>query len=146
MENTSEPIAERDLFYYRARQRNRLFDELTRYFAARAEHDGITKRDIARKLKRDPAQITRWLSQPTNLTLDTVSDLLLAMGAEMDCEIRAFDDYAVPNDIHGWASDYWSATAQHLRFVEPPSTEGNAKPASDAPGAAAKARTKFELA
>ena len=100
MDNTSDPIADRELFYYRARQRNRIFDGIVGYFATRAENYGVTKREIARRLGRDPAQVTRWLSQPSNLTLDTISDLLLAMGAEMDGEIRSFDDYARPNDTH----------------------------------------------
>ena len=47
----------------------------------------MSRKDIAAKLRKDPAQITRWLSSPTNLTLDTISDLLLACGAECEFSI-----------------------------------------------------------
>jgi hypothetical protein len=109
MELTSEAIPERDLFYYRARQRNRIFEELVGFFAECAQHDGVTKKLIASRLKRDPAQVTRWLSQPSNLTLDTISDLLRAMDAELEVSVKGFHDFAVPNDIHPWATDYWVA-------------------------------------
>lgn len=115
MGDISGPIPERDVFYYRARQKNRIFDELVTYFARRAEQDGITKAEIARKLKRDPAQVTRWLSQPSNLTLDTISDLLLALDAEMDCEVAPFEQRAIANAAHPFVAEYWEAGAPRWR-------------------------------
>ena len=95
-----EEIKDRDLFYYRRRAQNRLFEILTSFFADEAEHHGITKRDIAESLKRDPAQITRWLTVPSNLTTDTISDLLLSLGAEMDYSVARFKDRPQPNEMH----------------------------------------------
>jgi transcriptional regulator with XRE-family HTH domain len=102
MENISklEEVKDRDLFYYRQRSKNRLFEALTSFFAEEAERRGITKRDIAESLHRDPAQITRWLTAPSNLTLDTISDLLLSLGAEMDYFVMRFEDRPRPNEMH----------------------------------------------
>src|SRR5690606_2774143 len=44
------------------------------------EQSGLSKADIARKLGRRPEQVTRWLSAPCNLEIDTVADLALAFG------------------------------------------------------------------
>lgn len=102
MENISnlEVIKDRDLFYYRRRSQNRLFEALTSFFAEEAERRGITKRDIAESLRRDPAQITRWLTGPSNLTLDSISDLLLSLGSEMDYSVVKFEDRPQPNEMH----------------------------------------------
>jgi hypothetical protein len=102
MENTSKlgTGRDRDIFYYRQRAKNRLFEAITSFYASEAERRGITKKDIAEFLKRDPAQITRWLTVPSNLTLDTISDLLLSLGAEMDYSVARFADRAQPNEMH----------------------------------------------
>ena len=102
MENTSKlsPVSDRDIFYYRQRSKNRLFEALTAFFAEEAARRGISKRDIADRLRRDPASITRWLTTPSNLTLDTISDLLLSLGAEMDYFVVRFDDRPIPNETH----------------------------------------------
>jgi transcriptional regulator with XRE-family HTH domain len=102
MENTSKlpAVSDRDIFYYRQRSKNRLFEALTSFFAEEAERRGITKRDIAECLRRDPALITRWLTAPSNLTLDTISDLLLSLGAEMDYVVAKFEDRPQPNEMH----------------------------------------------
>ena len=102
MENTSKlpAISDRDIFYYRQRSKNRLFEALTAFFAEEAERRGITKRDIAECLRRDPALITRWFSSPSNLTSDTISDLLLSLGAEMDYTVARFADRPQPNEMH----------------------------------------------
>lgn len=102
MENISKlpAVSDRDVFYYRQRSKNRLFEALTSFFAEEAEHKGITKRDIAECLQRDPALITRWLTTPSNLTLDTISDLLLSLGAEMDYFVSRFGDRPQPNEMH----------------------------------------------
>jgi len=80
----TETKSQRDVYYYRQRLKNRVFSALTTFFASEAARSGVTKRDIALRLRRDPAQITRWLTEPSNLTLETISDLLLAMDAEAD--------------------------------------------------------------
>jgi len=102
MENTSKlvSVSDRDIFYYRQRSRNRLFEAITSFFASEAERRGISKKDIAECLRRDPASITRWLTAPSNLTSDTISDLLLSLGAEIDYSVEKFEDRLRPNEMH----------------------------------------------
>jgi len=83
MTNTSK-ISDRDIRFYRRLRRNRVFSELLAYYAKVAEENGIRKSDIATRLGKEPSQITRWFAEPANLTLDTISDLLLAMNAELE--------------------------------------------------------------
>jgi transcriptional regulator with XRE-family HTH domain len=100
VEDISRTTPDRDVFYYRQRQKNRVIEELASFFADEAERTGITKKDIADRLGKDPAQISRWLAGPSNLTLDTISDLLLVLGAEMDQRIVKFSDREIPNYEH----------------------------------------------
>jgi hypothetical protein len=99
MANTSKtsPLSRRDVAYYRQRQRNRVFTALAKFFAEEAAAGKITKKELADKLAKDPSQVTRLLSAPSNLELDTISDYLLAMGAEMDQRIVRFADRTTPN-------------------------------------------------
>ena len=76
-----------DIYFFRQRLKNKIFQSALAYFASVAKERNMTKKDIAKLLNKDPAQITRWFSGPNNWTLDTISDLLLAMGAEMKHEI-----------------------------------------------------------
>lgn len=97
----TEPKRLRDIHYFRQRFRNRVFGKLVSFFAEEAERSGVTKKEIANILGRDPSQITRWLSQPSNLTLETISDLLLALNAEPEPpEIVRFSDRVAPNYAH----------------------------------------------
>ncbi len=97
----TEVKRDREVFYYRKRLKNRIFARLSAFFAEESERTGITKSDIAARLKKDPAQITRWLSGPSNLTLDTLSDLLLALDAEVETpRIVRFEDRPEANYIH----------------------------------------------
>lgn len=116
MDDTSKtsPVPERDIHYYRQRYKNRVFEHLVSFFAEEAQRRGISKRDLAERLRKDPAQITRWLSSPTNLTLDTISDLLLALDAEMDHCVVRFLDRTKPNEMHPLA-------ARASGYTEPPS-------------------------
>ena len=89
MENTSDrkKIPVKDIFYFRQRFKNRIFQSALAYFVELAKERNLTKKDIANLLDKDPAQITRWFAGPNNWTLDTISDLLLAMDAELKYEI-----------------------------------------------------------
>lgn len=102
MENTLEAkqIPERDLQYYRQRLKNKVHSDIAGLFNDEAERRGLTKKDIAERLSKDPAQITRWLTIPTNLTLDTLSDLFLAMEADLETRAVPFDHVAPSNVMH----------------------------------------------
>lgn len=102
MGNTLEilPLRDREVFYFRQRNKNRVFEKIITLFVEEAERRGVTKKQIADLLKKDTALITRWLSGPNNLTLDTISDILLALGAEMDYHAVRFDDRQTQNYFH----------------------------------------------
>ena len=85
-------LTDREIFYFRQRQKNRIYQAIIRYFAQQAEARGLTKSDIAFTLGKNRSQITRWFAGPGNLEIDTISDLLLAMNAEMDQEIVGFHE------------------------------------------------------
>src|SRR5438270_926046 len=75
------------LGYFQARMRNRIHDLVLSSFLEAAEQKGVTKADIARRLGKKPEQITRWLAAPGNWTFNTASNLLLALGQELNFEI-----------------------------------------------------------
>lgn len=103
MANTSgklKPKSRRDVAYYKQRQKNLIFTELTAFFAEEAARRGISKKDLAEALSKDPAQITRWLSGPTNFELDTLTEILLALDAELEHRVVRFADKPSPNYVH----------------------------------------------
>jgi hypothetical protein len=66
---------------------------LLAFFVEEMKTSGITQRDVAQILDREPAQISRWLSRPSNLTAESISDLLFALDAEpMPPEIVRFSE------------------------------------------------------
>jgi transcriptional regulator with XRE-family HTH domain len=75
------PIAESRLVYLQERLRGRFFDFLLSRFDA-AREKGLTQAKLARRIRKTPDVINRWLSAPANLTLDSISDLLAGIAAE----------------------------------------------------------------
>jgi transcriptional regulator with XRE-family HTH domain len=64
------------LSYFRARLKQRVHSLLIREF----KKSGLSQADLGRRLDKEPAQLSRLLSGPGNLTLDSVSDFLFAIG------------------------------------------------------------------
>jgi len=103
MENTSKQaktISRRDRAFYRRRFQHRIHLAIANLFAEEAEAGRVTKKQLADTLERNAAQITRWLSEPSNLESDTISDILLGMDAEMDPRIVRFRDVGKGNQAH----------------------------------------------
>ena len=101
----------RDVAYYRQRQKNLVLSVLLEFFVAEADRNGITKKEWADAAGKDPAQLTRWLTSASNFELDTLSDLLLPLGAEMEHRIVRFADRPRPNSAHPLMTDAGSITA-----------------------------------
>lgn len=70
-----ERIALYDLATVRSRNRNKAHSLLLEEFAK----SELSKAELAAMLGKRPEQITRWLAGPSNLTLDTISDLVFAL-------------------------------------------------------------------
>jgi len=75
-------IPEGTLAYFEERLRNRFYNLIVDEFSKRANSsEGFTQALLARRIGKRPDQVNRWLSAPGNLTLDTISDLLIGIGA-----------------------------------------------------------------
>ena len=79
--------------YFQERLRNRLYSMVLSEFSARAKAEGLTQASVATRIQKRPEQVNRWLASPGNWTLDTVSDLLLAIaGSELNFSIAPLDE------------------------------------------------------
>lgn len=84
---TEERIPLGTLSYFRERFRDRLYDLVVEEFVKQSAESNLTRAEVARRIGRRPEQITRWFSAPGNWTLETVSDLLLAI-AKSEPDVR----------------------------------------------------------
>jgi hypothetical protein len=75
------PISESKLVYLRERLRARFFDFLIDRFE-RERDSGLYQAKLAKRIRKSPEVINRWLGAPSNLTLDSISDLLAGIAAE----------------------------------------------------------------
>ena len=87
----SQALSPGHLGYFQGRLRNKLYSALMQLFLDEKKL-GFTRADLARRLGKRPEQVTRWLAGPGNLKIDTLSDLLLAMGHELVIEVRPIDN------------------------------------------------------
>ncbi len=80
--------------FFSRRLKNKLHGEVLRRFLDEKRDRKLTQAELAKRMGKDPAQINRWLSAPKNVEIETISDLLLAMGyvAKVD-SVRLADLY-----------------------------------------------------
>lgn len=79
-----KPIPEDKLVYFRERLRDRLHAAILSAFLTRSKERGFKQKDLAARIHRAEGQITRWLSTTNNLTLDSISDLMVGLGMDFD--------------------------------------------------------------
>lgn len=75
------PIPEAKRVYFQTRLRNRVFNFILKKFLEE-QGKGLTKAALARRIGKTPDIVNRWLGGPGNLTIDTISDLMLGIAAE----------------------------------------------------------------
>ena len=88
------------LGYLRSDFATRLHQGLLSIFLDLESKREINKAELARRINKGPDQITRWLSGPGNLTLDTVSDLAAGMGCRPEIQFVKINE---PVRIHSIA-------------------------------------------
>lgn len=69
------------LAYFQERLRERIYDFIIGLFLAE-QRNGLNKAKLARRIGKKAEVVNRWLGAPSNLTLDTVSDLLIGINAQ----------------------------------------------------------------
>ncbi len=84
-----EVIPSRFRGYFQQRMYSRIHQLFLSLLRQAEEIDSqFSKRTLAKRIERRPEQLTRWLSYPGNLTLDTISDLALGLGYEVVVSAR----------------------------------------------------------
>jgi hypothetical protein len=125
-----QSIPREKLAYFRQRLRNRLYELVLAEFVDQARNHKLTKAEITRRIHSSPSQVTRWLAAPGNWEIDTISDLLLAMGAEpAEFSIShlgeqaprnfAGPEWIVANNDYEWVRNY-QETARADRLEDSP--------------------------
>jgi hypothetical protein len=118
----SEKIETRENAYFRQRLKHDVFSRLLGLFVDRAERFGVTKAKLAMLTGKDPAVINRLLSLPSNLTLETISDLSLALGYEPEVIFHALSDVTCHNYAHPWMLKYQQSAKEPVdvaRYARP---------------------------
>ena len=93
-------IPEPKRVYFQERLRGRFLDFLLSLFEAQ-QRNGLTKAKLARRIGKSPEVVNRWLGAPSNLTLDSISDLLLGMGGyELEMGMTSLLDRSPTNRRH----------------------------------------------
>src|SRR5260370_18904902 len=110
------PIPEAKRAYFQARMRNRLFNFIVEKFLQEQQR-GLTKAALARRIGKTPDVINRWLGAPSNLTLDTVSDLLLGIGAE---ELKPEAESLLNQAPRNFLPDPWIKQEEQPKRTQPP--------------------------
>jgi DNA-binding phage protein len=100
----NNPLSLAQFAYFRARLKSRIHEAILEVFEQRKK-TGLTKAELSRRLGKAPEQVTRWLSAPGNLRLDTVSDLLLAMNSELVFNVVEIEQRRQTNEHQAGGGD-----------------------------------------
>ncbi len=113
------PIPAGKRAYFAARLRNRLYNFIMTKFKENEHDNGLTKAELARRIGRDPAVVTRLLASPGNWRSDTASDLLLGICGE---ELEFFSSSPLTHPKQNDAGFDWLAV--NARLIGAPSGQG----------------------
>lgn len=121
-DTSSKRVPVKRLSYFQQRFKNRIFEAVMGHFVERAKTEGLTRKDLAERLGKDPALVSRWLSAPSNWSLDTVSDLLVALDAELEVDVVPFEARARANHrlsgTHDSRATFWASATPATKHAD----------------------------
>jgi len=88
------------LGYFHGLAQNEAHEVIFRLFLRMSEDEGVTRSFMAKRLDKEPAQITRWLGASGNWTLDTFTNLAIAMGHRPTFGVERLRDMRDSNEHH----------------------------------------------
>jgi transcriptional regulator with XRE-family HTH domain len=101
----AENLASRDRADYGfARLRDQMFDAVTALWRRR-KAEGLTQKELAARIGRDPAWVSRNLAAPGNWTLRTAGELIQALDGEADINVGAREDYREASSKFAYTAD-----------------------------------------
>jgi transcriptional regulator with XRE-family HTH domain len=104
------------------RNKNRVYEAVIKAIEAACEKEGLTRRELAERIGKDQGQLSRLLSGPGNWTLDTISNLLYAIRAEMDFKVVHVSDRAKSNVYNQFSGSVFEIAPQAPDVGSPTST------------------------
>jgi ParB-like chromosome segregation protein Spo0J len=78
----TETVRRDHLRIYRHHFLNAVHEFLYGTFRRLADANLMTQADLARRIHRDTASVSRWLAEPKNIELNTLSDLMVGMAID----------------------------------------------------------------
>lgn len=97
------------LAYFQSRLSNRIHELVLEEFISLESRGVISRTSLAKKIRKKPEQVSRWLGSPGNWTIETLSDLLLGMGLEPEMVVRTIvsqkDSIGCGEDSHRYVFD-----------------------------------------
>lgn len=61
---------------------------------------GISKNELANRMRKSPSEITRWLSGTHNFTVDSLQEISLALGVEITTEKQQSATYQIEESAY----------------------------------------------
>lgn len=118
--HSGPPIPEPKRVYFQTRLRNRMFNFILKKFLNESKN-GLTQAILARRIGKTPDVINRLLGAPSNMTLDTMSDLILGIVSE-ELEPTSISPLGQPK-LNYRHSDEWLKQGDPTYSVQPPSSK-----------------------
>jgi transcriptional regulator with XRE-family HTH domain len=120
-----------DISYYRERTKLRAWEAVIKALEKANALHGTKRKDIADYLGVPPSQVSRWLSGPSNWGIETLSDLLLAAGTEMDFQPTRFKERPLSNEHHEINSTQIPASRKEASALEEAANPANCQDRSN---------------
>jgi len=111
----SDVLSRRTLAYFQERLLNHIYELVMREFSRKKEKSGFTQTQLAKRIRKDAGQLNRLLHSPGNWTLETLSDLLIGLGAEPAVTISRFEEQT---SVEHRAPDWTKQSPLQLNYSE----------------------------